>query len=272
MTLSTDPFHLIFITADPCHARIAAQAGVDRVMVDLEIIGKDARQGHLNTVISRHSYDDISVVKRALAGTGAKVLVRLNPVFDGSEAEIDEAIALGADRLMLPMFRRLDEVTQFLEHVGDRVPVTLLLETSTGLARLPQILALEGNYDLHIGLNDLHLEMGLDFMFELFSGGIVDHILHLCHAAGRHCGIGGVARLGGQGALPAEVILAEHARLRSSAVILSRDWQASLKNRDFDQAVQALRSYMLSSPTLDPQIMAQKVDAIATQLRTSRIE
>ena len=29
--------------------------------------------------------------------------------------------------------------------------------------------------DFHIGLNDLHLDMGLDFMFELFASGLLDH-------------------------------------------------------------------------------------------------
>lgn len=41
---------LIYITNDPKTAQIAEEAGVDRIMVDLETIGKDQRQGGMNTV------------------------------------------------------------------------------------------------------------------------------------------------------------------------------------------------------------------------------
>ena len=51
--------------------------------------------------------------------------------------------------------------------VNKRVKTCLLLETSQALCRLDDILTLEGIDEIHIGLNDLHLSMGLDFMFEL---------------------------------------------------------------------------------------------------------
>ena len=50
---------LIFITSDVDLAISVQSAGVDRVMVDLEILGKHDRQGHLNTVISNHSLEDV---------------------------------------------------------------------------------------------------------------------------------------------------------------------------------------------------------------------
>lgn len=217
---------LIYITADPMQARTVQDAGVACVMVDLEINGKDARQGHLNTVISRHSLEDVAHVRAVLST--AELMVRVNPVFDGSSAEVEACLARGADRLMLPMFRHPQEVAAFLEIVAGRVPVTLLVETATALARLPQILDIDGVDDVHFGLNDLHLELKLDFMFEVLSGGLMDHAAALCRARGVPFGIGGVARLGQPVALPAELILSEHLRLGSSAVILSRDFQKAL--------------------------------------------
>jgi len=195
MTSFTKSMKLIFITDDPNTARMTAQAGVNAVMVDLEINGKVKRQGHLDTVISHHVPSAINIVAKAVKGTSADVMVRLNPVFDGSRHEVEDAIERGATRLMLPMFRSATEVSKFLSLVQGRVPVTLLLETATAYARLRQILALKGDYDIHVGLNDLHLEMGLDFMFELLSGGVVEHIAQLCHEMKRPFGIGGVARL-----------------------------------------------------------------------------
>lgn len=252
VTLSTKPFRLIFITADPDEAATVARAGVDFVMVDLEILGKKARQGHLDTVISGHSMADIAAVANAVAGTDARVLVRLNPLHEGSNTEIDTAILQGAHRLMLPMFRNSGEVGTFLDYVGERVPVTLLLETATALARLPQILSLHKQFDLHLGLNDLHLELGLDFMFELFSGGIVKYVADLCFAAGRDLCIGGVARIGGISELPPELVLDAHMRLGSSGVILSRDWRSGLEDGSFAASVGALRAHVASSPRSDP--------------------
>jgi len=39
---------LMFITNSPTIARIAQNAGVDRIFVDLEKLGKDERQAHVN--------------------------------------------------------------------------------------------------------------------------------------------------------------------------------------------------------------------------------
>ena len=55
MILSSKALKLIFITDNPTSAGIAVNAGVDRIMIDLEHLGKQARQGHLDTLISNRS-------------------------------------------------------------------------------------------------------------------------------------------------------------------------------------------------------------------------
>jgi hypothetical protein len=218
----------IFITSDPLLARSMVFAGVDRIMVDLEINGKEERQGHLDTVISRHSFNDVSVVRSALNDCGEGVLmVRINPLGIGTRQEIEEILCRGADRIMLPMFTHPDEVKQCLDYIGGRASLTLLLETAAALARLPQILDIEGFDEIHIGLNDLHLDMGLDFMFELFGSGLLDHAASLIHAARIPFGIGGVSCLG-TGILSADLILAAHMHLGSERVILSRSFERTL--------------------------------------------
>ena len=57
----------ILITNDLTRASIAQEAGVEYIMVDLEINGKEARQGHLNTVISRHSMGDVRSIRDAVS-------------------------------------------------------------------------------------------------------------------------------------------------------------------------------------------------------------
>src|SRR5690606_1083270 len=80
--------NLMLITNDPELARFAVEGGVQRIFVDLEINGKEARQGHLDTLISNHSFQDISLVRAAIPSS--ELLVRLNPFYEGSAAEVDE--------------------------------------------------------------------------------------------------------------------------------------------------------------------------------------
>jgi hypothetical protein len=218
---------LILITNDVERASIAQEAGVDFVMVDLEINGKVARQGHLSTVISRHTMDDVARVRDVL--TTSRLLVRINPLFGGSEGEIDQCVALGADAVMLPMFTSVTEVEQFVGLVRGRAEAWLLLETPQAMVRADEIAQCRGVDAVHIGLNDLHLGLGLQFMFELLAHGIVEWLSG--HFAGRGIkfGFGGVARLK-RGALDAMLILSEHVRLRSRQVILSRDFQRILES------------------------------------------
>ncbi len=212
---------IIFITNDSWCAQVAEQAGVDRVMVDLEILGKSERQKNHDTLISKHQLSDVSrlrsVLKRAL------LMVRINPMHDYTLDEVHACTAAGADILMLPMISRPAEARQFVRIVGGRSKTCLLLETGGALARLHDIVSVPGIDEVHIGLNDLHLALNLDFMFELVSGGLIEYMAQIIRGRGVKFGIGGIARLG-RGLISPELILSEHIRLGSSQVILSRDY------------------------------------------------
>lgn len=211
----------MYITNDPRIAALADEAGVDRIFIDLETVGKQLRQGGMNTVQSDHTLADIRAVRPAVKK--AELMVRLNPIYDWSKEEIDAALAAGADTLMLPYFRTVREAEQFLTMVNGRARTILLVETPEAVENLDEILALPGIDECHIGLNDLHLGYGRKFMFELLADGTVDAITDKFKDHGIPFGIGGIARLG-RGTLPAERILAEHVRLGSQAVILSRSF------------------------------------------------
>lgn len=210
---------LMYITNNPKIAKIAENAGVDWIFIDLEINGKEMRQGHLDTVISKHSIEDINSVKKVL--TKAKLLVRVNPIFEGSKQEIDMAINNGADIIMLPFFKTVDEVKLFLNIVNKRAKACLLLETPKAVEEIDRILEVSGIDMIHIGLNDLHLGYHMDFMFEPLANDLVEKIGKKIIDKKVKFGFGGIAQLG-QGMLPAEKIIAEHYRLGSTMVILSR--------------------------------------------------
>ena len=246
----------LFITNDPHLARFAADEGDVTIFVDLELMGKLDRQGHLNTVISRHTYEDVKAVRAAIPGR--RLLVRLNPYHDGSAAEIDRAIASGADTLMLPMFRKLDEVERFAGHVAGRCDLCLLAETREAMEGIGDFAKIPGVDWVHIGMNDLSLDLGMAFMFEPLALGLIDSMTEQLRACGIPFGIGGLARAD-EGLLPARLLLGEHVRLGSGAAILSRTFHreaasvAALRQEmDFKAEVARLNAAEAHFRTSDP--------------------
>lgn len=217
----------MYITNQPPIAQIAEEVGVDWIFIDMEFVGKDKRQGGLDTVQNHHTIEDISKVKKVLSKS--KVLVRINPIHEevngyfSSEEEINAAIHAGADILMLPFFRSLQEVKGFIQYVNGRAKTCLLLETPEAAMLIDEILELPGIDMIHIGLNDLHLSLKKDFMFELLADGIVEKLATKIKAKGIPFGFGGIARLN-SGMLPGSCVLKEHYRLGSSMVIVSRSF------------------------------------------------
>jgi hypothetical protein len=237
---------LILISADPSEGLLAESAGVDIIMVDLEILGKAQRQKNKNTVISEHKIIDVIEMNKVLSKS--KLMVRINPISSNSKLEIDQVLSAGADALMLPMFRTVLEVDQFINYVNGRAECHLLLETGAALARIDDIAECNGISSIHIGLNDLHLELKLSFMFELLSGGLVDFACSRLKKAGIKFGFGGIGRVDGDSLISPEIILREHIRLGSSQVILSRDFRKINKNLDkFDmiQSVATLKKLII---------------------------
>lgn len=210
----------MYITPNPQVATIAMECGVDRIFVDMEVIGKCDRQGGMDTVQSKHTIDDVRALKSVMQ-SGKELLVRSNPIYDGSEQEINAIIDAGADIVMLPYFQRADQVRDFVRYVGGRAKVCLLIESKEAIENLDEILAVVGVDEYYVGLNDLHIDYGMKFMFEPLASGFLDDIVAKLKLTGKPYGFGGVARVG-EGMLPAESIIMEHYRLGSECVILSR--------------------------------------------------
>ena len=211
----------MFITNDIEVAKIAQKYGVDRIWIDLEVLGKEERQKGMNTVKSNHTIEDIKKIRPYL--NESELLVRVNPINKNSKEEIEKVIEAGADIIMLPMWKSVEEVKQFISLIENRVQTTLLLETKEAVECLDEILKLDGINEIHIGLNDLHLSYGLKFMFEPLVNGLVENICRKIKEKGLPYGFGGIAKIG-EGVLPAEKIIIEHYRLGSSRVILSRSF------------------------------------------------
>ena len=264
--MNSDFLDFMFITNNPEIAKVAQETGVKRIWVDLEILGKEERQPGMNTVKSGHTLEDVSAIKNVL--TTSELLVRINPIHDGSEDEINEVIARGADMIMLPYFRSVDEVDTFLKCVNGRAKTTLLFESKEAVEKIDNIIANGGFDEVHIGLNDLHLSYGMTFMFELLSNGMVEKICNKFKAARIPYGFGGIAKIG-EGLLPAERVIAEHYRLGSTRAILSRSFcdtqfnnDFNIWKREFQLGVNQIRLYESLLPLLPVSYIQQNIEEV----------
>lgn len=250
---------LMYITNKPAVAKIAEQAGVDWIFLDMEFIGKDARQGGLDTVQNHHTVQDVKNIRQVVKQ--AKVLVRVNPIhnalsnYPSSKDEIDASIDAGADILMLPFFKTVEEVKQFVGYVNGRAKTLLLMETVEAAELIDEILEVPGIDMIHIGLNDMHLEMGLKFMFQLLADGTVERLGEKIIAKGIPFGFGGIATLDG-GALPGSMVLKEHVRLGSSMVIVSRSFCNTDLVKDEDEVRQIFNTGIKAIRDLEAEALA----------------
>lgn len=254
--MKNDHIDLLYITNNPRVAVVAEKAGIDYLFIDLEQRGKVERQFGRDTVISNHTFLDIKIIKSYLSKS--KLLVRINPFFEGTADEVEMAIKNGADALMLPMFESRYEVENFIKLVDKRAEVFLLLETKKSFDNLEDILSVTGIDRIHVGLNDLHIQMNKTFMFELFIDGTIQTIINLIKSKRPDIryGFGGVGRIG-EGLLPASNILAYHYEMDSSSVILSRSFCDVSKINEVDidyiitKGVEDIRRYYQSLTSKD---------------------
>jgi HpcH/HpaI aldolase/citrate lyase family len=257
---------LILITNDPTFGRAACAAGVNRILIDLETLGKRERQRGKDTLISYHLLEDISRVRPFVPADG--LMTRINPLHPNSRHEIDTAIAHGTDFLMLPMFRSVQEVREFIQMVDGRCKTTLLLETTEARRCLDDIVQLSGIDEIHLGLNDLSIELGVTFMFQVLAEGIVDEVATKVCGAGIRFGFGGVGLMGG-GPLPGEVIIAEHKRIGSEMVILSRSFYGNSKTlSDLERKGLNLRNEIAKLRGVEHRAMSRSQDQIEADRST----
>lgn len=255
----------MMILSDPQVARFVCSYADIQPFVDLEVLGKAKRQGHLPSWKSKHTYVDVTNIREAVPD--AHLIVRINPLHDGSQSEITEVVARGADSIMLPMFHDLETLSRFLDLLNDQALPFPLFETAAAVAAIPEMVPALGINRLHIGLNDLHLDLKKAFLFQPLAEGYLEAPTQALRENNVEFGIGGLARLR-EGIVSPEYLLGEHVRLGSSAAILSQTFHRNAltleqlqQEMDFPAELSKLRK-----------IYAQFKQANPDELEKNRVE
>lgn len=214
-------FVLTLFTNDPGLARAGNDAGIDRIGLDLETIGKQKRQDPAKAWISDHEIHQLQEIREVLSG--AALFTRTNPIHASSRDEIDQLIDHGVQVLMLPMFRTIKEAATFVDLVDGRATVSLLVETASAAMRLREIVKLPGVDEVHFGLNDMYLDMNLSNHFEVLASGLLDMLADIVSSAGIPFGFAGIGRVEDKRLpMPPGLIYAQYPRLGATRALVAR--------------------------------------------------
>ncbi|MEX2297483.1 MAG: aldolase/citrate lyase family protein [Dongiaceae bacterium] len=246
-----DRFVLTLFTNDPAIARRAEAAGIARIGPDLERIGKAARQQNLDTWQSTHEEADVARVGQALVNS--ELFVRINSPHPGLGDEIDRVIAMGARAIMLPYFDTTDDVRAFVERVGGRARTVLLVETARSATIIDDIVAIDGVDEVHVGLNDLRLSLGISG-FEVMASPLLVKVSAAVRGAGMPFGFGRIGRPDDR-ILPVdpELVYAQYPRLMADRAFVSRYFLLPDPDRiDLVRSVADFRARMNDWASRDP--------------------
>ncbi|MGY1815597.1 aldolase/citrate lyase family protein [Blastococcus sp. SYSU D00820] len=216
---------LLLFTVDPAWGRDVVAAGAAGIVVDWERRGKHRRQAGEGTQINADTVEDLA---RMRAATDGRLLCRLNAFGPWTAGEVEDALAAGADELLLPMVRTCAEVDRTLDLVSGRCGLGILVETDDGVAAAAD-LARRPLSRIYVGLNDLRIDRGSDQLFTPLVDGTVDAVRAV---ARQPFGVGGLTLPEGGRPVPALLLAAELVRLGADFTFLRRSFTADMAGRD----------------------------------------
>ena len=142
--------------------------------------------------------------------------------------EIDEAVAGGADEVLLPMVRSPGEVLDAIGIARGRCGVGILIETVDAVHCAAELACLPISR-VYVGLNDLSIERRSRSIFEPLTDGLVDGIRPLFTVP---FGLGGLTLPECGRPIPCRLLIGEMARLACGFSFLRRSWRRDMAGRD----------------------------------------
>jgi hypothetical protein len=219
---------LFAFTNSGAYARRVVDAGAAGVVVDWERRGKQRRQAGVDTEINSHTPADLAAVRAATTG---RVLCRVNRWGPWAPAEIDLAVALGADEVLLPLVRRPEEVDAAIAAVAGRCRLGILVETVDAVTRVDELVR-RPLRRVYVGLNDLMIDSGAPCLFGALVDGTVDRVAAAARSRGVLFGVAGVTVPEGGTPVPSRLLMGALARVGASFTFLRRSFARDTAGRD----------------------------------------
>jgi hypothetical protein len=222
---------LLVFTADPVRAAAVLDAGAAGVIVDWERRDKARRQEGQDTQINEDTAGDLAAVRSATSG---RVVCRVNGAGAWTRQEVELAVALGADEVLLPMVRTPDDVDLALDAVAGRCGLGILVETQDAVRRAAE-LARRPLSRVYLGLNDLRIDRGgVDPLFAPLLDGTADRVRR---AVDVPFGVAGLTLPDRGHPVPSRLLAGELARLGADFTFLRRSFWADTTGLDLRAAV-----------------------------------
>jgi hypothetical protein len=228
------PFELLLFSVDAARVGAAAAAGVDGIVVDWERAGKRDRQAGADTEINQHTVEDL---RRVRALFPRRVVCRINPAGPWTDEEVAAAVDGGADELLLPMVRTVDEVERVLGLVGSRCRLGILVETEEAVAAAP-VLARLPISRAYVGLNDLAIDRRAPTIFAAVADGTVQRVREAFEVP---FGFAGLTVPERGDPIPCRLLAGELARIGCSFSFLRRSFTRDVAWRALDHEVPRIR-------------------------------
>jgi len=221
---------LLLFSTDTAFIPKAVQAGIESIIVDWENIGKERRQVGAQTEINTHTLKDLVVVR---ACTDAHLLCRINHIPSSLAVEIEAAISGGADEILLPMVRSVEEVLRVLDLVNGRCQLGILIETVDAVNIAHELGQLPLSR-IYVGLNDLSIERRTPNLFSAVADGTVEAVRRACRMP---FGFAGVTLPDKGSPIQCSLLIREMARLDCEFTFLRRSFMKDIQHRNIKEEI-----------------------------------
>ena len=210
--------------------------------LDQETIGKFARQPSY-TRIGSASCTLFFDLKNQIVHN--RIGIRINSFTNLSIAEIYFLNTHLPDFVIVPMIKNVFDIQNLRQILDPAIEIIPLIETCSSLVDLPRIVACSFINRVHLGINDLSIELGLGFMFNFLLSPAFDWYSDICSQNKVSFGFGGVSAplSDATAALKPFHIITEHARIGSDCCIISRNFESLEGEAISDNIIEIRRLY-----------------------------
>lgn len=229
-----DRFELLLFSTEREFVREAVEAGIDGIIVDLEVAGKERRQAGADTEINHDTLEDL---ERVRSWVDIPVLCRINSPGPMTERELERAIGAGADEVLVPMVRSPHELERVIDAARGRCGIGALIETVEAVQRAQEFARLPLSR-VYVGLNDLAIDRRSANIFTALVDGTVER---LSSALDGSFGFGGLTDPERGHPIPCRLLIGELARLGSAFSFLRRSYKRDVGGGDQSELVARLR-------------------------------